>query len=171
MVKKKTDAHDQGMQIKAPAKSCHDRNCPFHGDIKVHGRIFTGVVISDKMQRTATVEWGWKKLVKKYERYEPRRSRVKAHNPDCLNVQNGDVVRLGETRPLSKTKSFVILEKISKVIAITPEDEAKAEAKTQKPQEKTESEKAPEPAQKKESKAASAETKPVKAKKAAKEDK
>lgn len=78
--------------------------------ISVRGRVFQGTVVSAAMQKTAVVEWSRKKFIRKYERFENRKTRVKAHNPENINAKEGDVVKIGETRKLSKTKSFVILE-------------------------------------------------------------
>jgi small subunit ribosomal protein S17 len=39
-----------GVDVKnKPKEKCEDPLCPFHGTISLHGRIFTGVVVSDKM--------------------------------------------------------------------------------------------------------------------------
>ncbi len=95
---------------KEQTKDCGDKNCPNHGTVSVRGRSFTGTVISDKMNKTVTIEWARKRLIPKYERFEKRRSRIKAHNPDCIKAKVGDTVLVKETRPLSKTKNFVILE-------------------------------------------------------------
>jgi small subunit ribosomal protein S17 len=91
-------------------KTCSDKNCPFHGNLTVRGRILTGTVTSDKMSKTVIVAWARRVYVPKYERYEKRRSSVKAHNPSCINAKKGDLVRISESRPLSKTKHFVIVE-------------------------------------------------------------
>jgi small subunit ribosomal protein S17 len=64
------------------------------------------------MQGTIRVEWTYLHYLQKYERYEKRRTRVKAHNPACINVKKGDKVRIAECRPLSKTVNFVVLGKI-----------------------------------------------------------
>ncbi|NQU98365.1 30S ribosomal protein S17 [Candidatus Woesearchaeota archaeon] len=80
------------------------------GNVRLRGRVFEGKVISDKMHKTVTVEWNRKKFVPKYERYEKRRSRVKAHNPEEINAKEGDIVKIMETRPLSKTKHFIVIE-------------------------------------------------------------
>lgn len=82
--------------------------------LSTRGRRFTGVVISDKMTKTVTVEWERRKFVKKYERYEKRRTRIKAHNPDEIDAEKGDVVVIEETRPISKTKNFVVTKIIKK---------------------------------------------------------
>ena len=81
--------------------------------ISTRGRTFTGTVIADKMAKTVTVEWERQKYIPKYERYEKRRTRVKAHNPENINAKEGDMVVIKETRPLSKTKHFIITEIVS----------------------------------------------------------
>jgi small subunit ribosomal protein S17 len=78
--------------------------------LKLHGKEFVGVVISDRANKTVTVEWERRKLIPKYERYERRYSRVYAHNPTTIGAKLGDTVRIKETRPLSKTKNFVVVE-------------------------------------------------------------
>ncbi|MBR9698881.1 30S ribosomal protein S17 [Candidatus Woesearchaeota archaeon] len=82
--------------------------------IPLRGRTFTGTVISAKMQKTATVEWIRRIKLQKYERFMKKRTRVKAHNPDSIKAVEGDVVKIMESRPLSKTKHFVIVEKMGK---------------------------------------------------------
>ena len=99
-----------GLDVKKPTKDCADKNCPFHGSITVRGKALTGTVTSDKMSKTVTVGWTRKVFVPKYERYEKRRSKIKAHNPDCINAKKGDLVKLVETKPLAKTKHFVVVE-------------------------------------------------------------
>ncbi len=81
--------------------------------LKLHGKEFVGTVISDKMHKTVVVEWERRRLVPKYERYEKRYSRVYAHNPLTINAKLGDTVRVKETRPLSKTKNFVVVEVVN----------------------------------------------------------
>ncbi len=94
-------------------KACADKNCPIHGTIRTRGRTFTGVVKSSKMQRTVTVEVERQQYIPKYQRYEKRRTRLKAHNPDCIDVKRGEAVRVLECRPISKTKNFVVIEKVN----------------------------------------------------------
>ena len=97
--------------MKTTKTHCTDPHCPVHHNLKTHGRSFTGTVIQAKTQKTATIEWQRRYYLSKYERYEKRRTRVKAHNPECLDVKKGDIVTIKECRPLSKTKHFVIIEK------------------------------------------------------------
>jgi small subunit ribosomal protein S17 len=49
---------------------------------------------------------------KKYKRYERRRSKIHAHLPPCIEVSEGDLVRVVETRRLAKTVSHVVLGKL-----------------------------------------------------------
>ncbi|MFH0936322.1 MAG: 30S ribosomal protein S17 [Candidatus Woesearchaeota archaeon] len=90
---------------------CGDRHCPFHGDISIRGRSFRGKIIKSDIHKTVTIEFPRQFYLKKYERYEKRRTRIKAHNPPCINAQVGDIVIIMETKPISKTKNFVITEK------------------------------------------------------------
>lgn len=99
-----------GLDVEAPKEKCNDKNCPFHGDVVVRGRTFYGKVKKANMRRTVMIEWERPFYIPKYERYEKRRSRLKAHVPDCIKLNVGDKVRVVETRPISKTKNFVVVE-------------------------------------------------------------
>jgi len=101
-----------GIEVKQPEKKCADEHCPFHGSLSVHGRIFTGNIVSDKMSKSVSVVWERTVYVPKYERYEKKKSKVKAHSPECLGVKAGDNVKIMQCRPISKTKHFVVVEKI-----------------------------------------------------------
>ena len=98
--------------LKKPKKSCEDKNCPFHGALPVRGRVLDGVVISAKMDKTAIILRDYLHYVPKFKRYERRHSHVAAHNPPCISVKEGDLVKIAECRPLSKTVSFVVVEKL-----------------------------------------------------------
>lgn len=130
-----------GIDVRKPKESCNDKNCPFHGNLKVRGRSFKGTVVSDKMKGTITVKWVRKYFIPKYERFEKRYSKVKAHNPPCINAQEGDFVKIIECRPLSKTKNFVVVEKSGKDIDyLIKESEAEEKVNERKKEEKTEQE-------------------------------
>jgi len=101
-----------GVDVNPPKENCGSELCAWHGKISVRGRVFRGVVRSSKSRDTAVVEWKYLKYSPKYERYERRKTRVTAHNPGCIKAKEGDVVVIGECRPLSKTKKFMILAKI-----------------------------------------------------------
>lgn len=108
---------------------CTDAHCPIHGGLKTRGRTFTGTVIETKAQKTATVEWDRRYYLPKYERYEKRITRIKAHNPECLTAKKGEIVTIVECRPLSKTKHFVITEKTGKNLAFMEREELLEESK------------------------------------------
>ena len=114
---------------KTEPRECNDMNCPFHGSLSVRGRQFTGTVISAKMRRTAVIEFERLNFLKKYERYEKRRTKLKVHNPDCINAKEGNVVRIVECRPLSKTKNFAIVEKLGAEKGFKEKMEAREAAK------------------------------------------
>ncbi|HID41935.1 30S ribosomal protein S17 [Pyrodictium delaneyi] len=100
--------------VNPPEKTCSDPKCPWHGSVRVRGLVLTGVVIKAKMKNTVVVEREYVYYDRKYKRYEKRRSRIHAHNPPCINAQPGDVVIIGETRPLAKTVHFVVLGVVGK---------------------------------------------------------
>ncbi len=91
-------------------EKCDDELCPYHGHLRVRGKILEGKVVSDKMDRTVVVERDRLFYLRKYERFEKRRSRIPAHNPPCINAKVGDRVKIAECRPLSKTVAFVVVE-------------------------------------------------------------
>ena len=99
-----------GIDVKEPKTKCDDPNCPFHGTLPVRGQILEGIVTSEKAERTITVERSFYKFIRKYERYEKRKSKITAHKPDCIDVKVGDAVKIAECRRLSKTKHFVVVE-------------------------------------------------------------
>lgn len=98
--------------LKRPRRSCDDGNCPFHGTLSIRGRVLDGAVISAKMDKTVVVRRDYQLYVPKFKRYERRHSHISAHSPPCLAVKEGDKVRIAECRPISKTVSFVVVEKV-----------------------------------------------------------
>ncbi|WP_096389459.1 30S ribosomal protein S17 [Halopenitus persicus] len=85
--------------------------CPFYGQLSVRGQTREGTVVSTDMAKTVIVEREYDVFVPKYDRYMKRRSRIPAHVPGVLDpLEVGDEVTIAETRPLSKTKSHVVVE-------------------------------------------------------------
>ena len=109
MLKKK--GRDIGIDVESPKEACDDLHCPFHGNLPVRGQILEGTVKSDKMKGTIVVEREYLRLIPKYERYEKRTRRYLAHSPPCLEIRRGDKVAIMECRPLSKTVTFVAIER------------------------------------------------------------
>lgn len=99
------------LSFKRPKKTCKDVDCPFHGGLPIRGRVLEGTVVSAKMDKTVVVERDYLSYISKFMRYERRRSRIPSHNPPCIDAKEGDHVIVAESRPLSKTVSFVVVEK------------------------------------------------------------
>jgi small subunit ribosomal protein S17 len=111
MVDTKAKVRNIGIpNVEPPENVCDDPNCPFHGSLSVRGRIMDGIITSVKMHKSITFQTDYLRLVKKYSRYERRRSKKHAHLPPCIDAKVGDTVRVAECRPLSKTVSFVVIE-------------------------------------------------------------
>ena len=77
---------------------------------KSERRIVTGTVVSDKMDKTVTVQVT--RLVKhpRYRKYMKRRKNYKAHD-ESNECQLNDTVVIEECRPLSKTKRWTVIER------------------------------------------------------------
>jgi len=100
--------------LNPPENTCSDPKCPWHGGLKVRGRLIRGVVVKAKMHRTVVVRYDYYQYIRKYRRYEKRHTLIHAHNPPCINAREGDEVIIGETRPLAKTIAFVVLQVVKK---------------------------------------------------------
>lgn len=80
-------------------------------------KVYTGRVVSDKMDKTITVVVETYKKHSLYGKRVKYSKKLKAH--DELNeAKIGDVVRIMETRPLSATKRFRLLEVVEKAVVI-----------------------------------------------------
>lgn len=85
---------------------------------------FTGVVISDKMQKTVVVRTMHLTRHAKYSKTVKLYNKFKAHNEKGL-AKLGDTVTILETRPLSKDKRFIVkkvLKKAENLQAALPEE-------------------------------------------------
>lgn len=103
-----------GIKVNFPSKKCEDKHCPFHGSIKMRGRAFIGRIVSKNTHKTAKIRWTRQYHVRKYERFEQRISKVLVHNPKCIDANIGDIVKIIESKPISKTKKFVIVDILKK---------------------------------------------------------
>lgn len=72
-------------------------------------KFLSGEVVSDKMDKTRVVQVRWTSQHAKYLKIVRRADKYKAHDEKNASKQ-GDVVRIMETRPLSKDKRWVITE-------------------------------------------------------------
>lgn len=71
-----------------------------------------GLVVSDKMDKTVVVAVENRSPHPKYGKIVVRTQRFKAHDEDN-RCQVGDRVRIQETRPLSRTKRWVVADVLS----------------------------------------------------------
>ena len=76
--------------------------------------LLTGRVVSDKMDKSITVLI--ERLVRHplYGKQLRRSTKIKAHDENNV-CQQGDLVRIKETRPISKTKSWTLVEVVETV--------------------------------------------------------
>lgn len=104
----------------------------------VKKKSYVGTVVSTKMQRTVIVEWERKVFIPKYERYLKRKTRVKAHQPEGIEIQEGDRVRIFACRPISKTVNHVVMENLGqeKNYLVTKEGKEESRSVHEKPEEK-----------------------------------
>jgi len=82
-------------------------------EINTNKKIRTGFVASDKMHKTVTVAVERKTQHPMYKRVIKKTKKYKAHDEEN-KCNEGDKVRIIETRPISKTKRWRVLEIIEK---------------------------------------------------------
>ncbi len=75
------------------------------------GRTLKGTVVSDKMTKTVVVEVMRLKKNEMYKKYFKVSTRYKAHD-EKGEYHTGDLVVIQETRPMSKQKRWIVVEKL-----------------------------------------------------------
>ncbi|HBJ8973757.1 TPA: 30S ribosomal protein S17 [Listeria monocytogenes] len=80
-------------------------------------KVYTGRVVSDKMDKTITVVVETYKKDGLYGKRVKYSKKFKAHDENNI-AKTGDVVRISETRPLSATKHFRLLEVVEEAVII-----------------------------------------------------
>ena len=73
--------------------------------------VIRGVVLTTKMNRTIVIRRDYLHYIKKYNRFEKRHKNVSAHCSPAFRLKQGDVVTVGQCRPLSKTVRFNVIRK------------------------------------------------------------
>uniref|UniRef100_A0A7S4W8D8 Small ribosomal subunit protein uS17 N-terminal domain-containing protein n=2 Tax=Alexandrium monilatum TaxID=311494 RepID=A0A7S4W8D8_9DINO len=103
-----------GLSFQTPkeAKEGHfvDKKCPFTGNVSIRGKILKGMVISCKMKRTIIIRRNYLHYIKKYNRFEKRHSNLAVHCSPAFEPKEGDIVTVGQCRPLAKTVRFNVLK-------------------------------------------------------------
>ena len=74
-------------------------------------RVEVGRVVSDKMTNTVTVHPLYGKVIKRTAKYH-------AHVEAGTEAAEGDLVQIEECRPISKTKTWRVIQVLEKVVAV-----------------------------------------------------
>lgn len=80
---------------------------------KSNKRILQGEVVSDKMQKTIVVKVSSRKMHRLYKKYITVSKKYKAHDEN-QEAHVGDIVRIIESRPISKEKCWRLLQIVEK---------------------------------------------------------
>ncbi|MFB5663014.1 30S ribosomal protein S17 [Alteribacillus sp. HJP-4] len=80
-------------------------------------KVYTGRVVSDKMDKTITVVVETYKKDSLYGKRVRYSKKFKAHDEENV-AKKGDVVKIMETRPLSKDKRFRLIEVVEEAVII-----------------------------------------------------
>ena len=99
-----------GIPVAVPKKECTDKHCPFHGALRVRGKLFEGKVVSAKAKNTIVLQKELPVYFSKFKRYARSKNTIHAYKPTCIDVEEGDSVLTAECRPVSKSVSFVVVE-------------------------------------------------------------
>ena len=86
-------------------------------------KVRVGRVVSDHMDKTVVVSVEWRQPHRLYRKSVKKRTRLAAHDAENY-CKTGDLVRIVETRPFSKTKRWRVSEVLSReeIAEIQPED-------------------------------------------------
>ncbi|MFQ3619835.1 MAG: 30S ribosomal protein S17 [Spirochaetales bacterium] len=80
---------------------------------ETHKRVLQGEVVSDKMQKTIVVKVSSRKMHRLYKKYINVSKKYKVHDEN-QEAHLGDIVRIIESRPLSKDKRWRLLQIVEK---------------------------------------------------------
>jgi len=78
-------------------------------------RVLTGRVVSDKMDKTVVVSVERRVMHPLYKKFIRRSKKYHAHD-EQNTCRTGDLVRIEESRPLSKLKRWVVIERVSAAV-------------------------------------------------------
>ncbi|MEO0238073.1 MAG: 30S ribosomal protein S17 [candidate division WOR-3 bacterium] len=79
----------------------------------VKRKVYIGEVVSNRMNKSIVVLVNRKKMHPLYKKYINRKYKLMAHD-EKNEAQIGDIVKVQETRPLSKRKRFRLIEIVKK---------------------------------------------------------
>lgn len=85
--------------------------------VETRARTLSGRVVSDKMDKTVTVLIERRVRHPVYGKVVTRSTKIKAHD-EANECRIGDLVAIAETRPLSRTKAWRLVEVIERAVQI-----------------------------------------------------
>eukprot|EP00827_Trimyema_finlayi_P000765 TRINITY_DN120_c0_g1_i3.p2 TRINITY_DN120_c0_g1~~TRINITY_DN120_c0_g1_i3.p2 ORF type:complete len:191 (-),score=67.41 TRINITY_DN120_c0_g1_i3:131-703(-) len=107
---------DVGLGFETPKEAIEgtyiDRKCPFTSGISIRGKILKGICVSTKMENTIIIRRNYLHYIKKYKRFEKRHKNIPAHCSPCFRPKEGDIIYIGQCRPIAKTVRFNVLRVI-----------------------------------------------------------
>ena len=86
-------------------------------DVTRQRRVVTGIVVSDKMQKTIVVQVQRRFKHPRYRKYVSERVRYKAHD-ETNEAKIGDTVKIVSCRPLSRDKRWMLQSVVEKAIGV-----------------------------------------------------
>ncbi|MBZ0263697.1 30S ribosomal protein S17 [bacterium] len=84
-------------------------------EIRGRRKIVTGTVVSDKMDKTVTVQVSRRLQHPRYKKFITKSKKYHAHD-ESNECGMGDIVRMMEVRPLSRTKRWRVTEIVKKAL-------------------------------------------------------
>lgn len=94
-------------------KNTQAQNTTDQSATRTSRKVREGIVVSSKMENTAVVEVTYRKPHPQYKKTLIQSKKFKAQN-DNNDAQEGDKVQIMETRPLSKTKRWRVIQIIER---------------------------------------------------------
>ena len=97
----------------APREPAPEPLPPVHAPVEGTRRVRQGIVVSDKAEKTITVRIDVARRHRRYEKIVRSSSTVHAHDENN-DAHEGDVVRVIESRPLSRTKRWALVDVVER---------------------------------------------------------
>lgn len=103
----------------AAAPASNERKYQLADQTRGDRKFVIGLVVSDKMEKTITVQVTRLEKHKKYKKYLRRHTKFYAHD-EKREAKVGDTVEIQETRPLSKNKRWRLVKVLAKAGSAGP---------------------------------------------------
>jgi small subunit ribosomal protein S17 len=108
-LQERAKAADRSKQGPAPASAEAGELAPVHAPVEGRRRVRQGIVVSDKAEKTITVRIDIARRHRRYQKIVRSSSTLHAHDENN-DAHEGDVVRVIESRPLSRTKRWKLVD-------------------------------------------------------------